>query len=79
MWQVFDQKIDWFSLENGDYITLLPNEQGVIQSQIFPGLWLQVMAMLAGDMTQVLTVLQAGLNSAAHQAFVERLAENRLP
>jgi Uma2 family endonuclease len=40
VWQVFDQKIDWFSLQNGDYISLLPDEDGAIRSQRFPGLWL---------------------------------------
>jgi len=24
VWQVFDQQIDWFSLQNADYMTLLP-------------------------------------------------------
>jgi len=38
----FDQRIDWFSLQNGDYMTLLPEEDGVIRSQVFPGLWLDV-------------------------------------
>jgi len=75
VWQVFDQKIDWFSLQDGDYVSLLPTQEGVIRSQIFPGLWLQVAAMLDGDMPQVLAVLQAGLNSAEHQAFVQRLAK----
>lgn len=78
VWQVFDQKIDWFSLQNGDYISLLLDENGMIRSQILPGLWLQVAAMLEGDMSQVLAVLQAGLNSTEHQAFVQRLAETRL-
>jgi len=75
VWQVFDQKIDWFSFQNGDYVSLLPTQEGVIRSQIFPGLWLQTAAMLDGGMSQVLAVLQAGLNSAEHQAFVQRLAE----
>ncbi len=75
VWQVFDQKIDWFSFQNGDYISLLADADGVIRSQIFPGLWLQIAAMLDGDMPQVLAVLQAGLNSAEHQAFVQQLAK----
>ncbi len=75
VWQVFDQKIDWFSFQNGDYVSLLPTQEGVIRSQIFPGLWLQVAAMLESDMSQVLAVLQAGLNSAEHQAFAQRLAK----
>ena len=75
VWQVFEQKIDWFSFQNGDYVSLLADEEGVIRSQIFPGLWLQIAAMLDGNMPQVLAVLQAGLSSAAHQAFVQQLAK----
>jgi len=33
VWQVFDQQIDWFSLQNADYMTLLPD--GVIRSKSF--------------------------------------------
>jgi len=33
----FDQRIDWFSLQNGDYMTLLPEEDGVICSKPFQG------------------------------------------
>jgi len=74
VWQVFDQRIDWFSLQNGDYVSLLPDENGVIHSQVFPGLWLQVNAMIEGDMPQVLSVLQTGLNSDEHQAFTRQLS-----
>jgi Uma2 family endonuclease len=73
VWQVFDQRIDWFSLQDGDYISLIPNEEGVICSQVFPGLWLDLAAMLAGDMQRVLAILQAGINAAEHQEFVEKL------
>lgn len=65
VWQVFDQKIDWFSWQNGDYVSLLPDQNGIIRSLIFPGLWLQVAAMLDGNMVQVIAVLQAGLNEVA--------------
>jgi len=36
VWQGFDQRIDWFSLQN-DYMTLLPEEDGVIRSKSFQG------------------------------------------
>jgi Uma2 family endonuclease len=75
VWQVFDQRIDWFSLQDGDYISLIPNEEGVICSQVFPGLWLDLAAMLAGDMQRVLAILQVGINSAEHQEFVQKLME----
>jgi len=73
VWQVFDQQIDWFSLQNADYMTLLPEEDGVIRSQNLSGLWLDIVAMLDGNMPQVLSVLQLGINSVEHQAFVQRL------
>lgn len=73
VWQIFDQKIDWFSLQDGDYISLQPNPEGVICSLVFPGLWLNVEFMLNGNMPQVLSTLQAGINSAEHQEFVDKL------
>jgi Uma2 family endonuclease len=75
VWQVFEQKIDWFSLQDGDYVSLMPNEQGVICSAIFPGLWLDIAAMLQGNMAQVLAVLQGGISSEEHQVFVQQLRE----
>ena len=77
VWQVFEEKIDWFRLDNGNYISLLPNDEGIICSQVFPGLCLDVSAMLQGEMQRVLAVLQAGINSAEHQAFVEELAARK--
>lgn len=73
VWQVFDQKLDWFSLQDDEYVSLLPDETGVINSQIFPGLRLSTSALLEGDMQQVLSVLQNGLSSAEHIEFVNRL------
>ncbi|MDJ1185293.1 Uma2 family endonuclease [Roseofilum casamattae] len=74
VWQIFEERIDWFHLDNGDYISLLPNADGVICSQVFPGLCLDVSAMRQGDMQRVLAVLQEGINSTEHQAFVQELA-----
>ncbi|MCU0548729.1 MAG: Uma2 family endonuclease [Leptolyngbya sp. Prado105] len=73
VWRVYDRAIDWFKLQDGDYVLLLVDEQGIIRSQTFPGLWLAVNAMLSSDMQAVLATLQQGLSSAEHQAFVQRL------
>jgi hypothetical protein len=73
VWQVLDGKLDWFILREGDYVSREPDETGVIQSEIFPGLWLAVASLLEGDMARVLAVAQEGLNSSEHAAFVERL------
>ncbi|MBW4478134.1 MAG: Uma2 family endonuclease [Tolypothrix brevis GSE-NOS-MK-07-07A] len=74
VWQILENKVDWFSLQNDEYVTLEADGNGVIKSRIFPGLWLDMAALLTGKMTKVLAVLQQGLNSTEHQAFVERLS-----
>ncbi len=72
VWQVSDGKLDWFMLENEDYISLIP-ENDMIKSRIFPGLWLAVSSLISGDMTQVMATLQMGLASAEHQTFKQQL------
>lgn len=62
VWRTLQRELDWFSLQDGAYIRLEP-EHGVVKSQIFPGLWLSVEAILSGSMTEVLNVLQSGLNA----------------
>ncbi|AUT04390.1 hypothetical protein CLI64_16635 [Nostoc sp. CENA543] len=73
VWQVFESTVSWFSLQDGEYVELTPNPDGIIQSQVFPGLWLDVSALVTGNMQQVLGVLQTGLNSGEHHKFVEEL------
>ncbi|MCC3455612.1 Uma2 family endonuclease [Microcoleus sp. PH2017_08_TRC_O_A] len=74
VWQVMNRRIDWFSLQEEEYISLLPDAAGIIRSHVFPGLWLAVSALLDGDMPSAMATLQAGLNSDAHQEFVQQLA-----
>lgn len=73
VWQVYEKTVSWFSLQDGEYLALTADEAGIIKSQVFPGLWLDVAALVAGDMPQVLAVLQQGLTSALHQQFVETI------
>jgi Uma2 family endonuclease len=73
VWQVYEKKLTWFSLQGGEYVPLLPDELGIIRSQVFPGLQLAVRALLAGNMGLVLKELQKGLATPAHKAFVKRL------
>ncbi len=75
VWQFYDQRLDWFRLPEGDYVSLQPDDAGIVRSEVFPGLWLAVPALLAGDLAQVLSVLQEGLATPEHGAFVERLRE----
>ena len=54
VWRVYDGAIDWFELKDGRYERLDPDEHGVIESHVFPGLRLAVDKMLAGDLAAVL-------------------------
>ena len=74
VWQIFENKLDWFSLQSGEYVPLQPDDNGVVRSLIFPGLWLFVPSLLAGEMVKVIALLQLGLNSPEHAQFIELLA-----
>jgi len=69
-----DRRIDWFSLQEEEYISLVPDAAGIIRSRVFTGLWLAVSALLEGDMSSAIATLQTGLNSDAHQEFIQQLA-----
>ena len=73
VWRVEDEAIDWFALRDGRYEPLAVGEDGVIRSEVFPGLWLDAAAMLRGDLATVLAALQRGTATAEHAAFAERL------
>jgi Uma2 family endonuclease len=74
VWQMFENRLDWFVLQDEVYVNLAPDADGIIRSRQFPGLWLALDGLLAGDMVSVLAVLQQGLNSSEHEGFVKRLA-----
>ncbi|MEN9240105.1 MAG: Uma2 family endonuclease [Thermostichales cyanobacterium SZTDM-1c_bins_54] len=61
VWRTLEGELDWFSLQADDYVPLPRDGEGIVRSQIFPGLWLTVPALLAGDLAEVLRVLQKGL------------------
>ncbi|QKQ73229.1 hypothetical protein [Nostoc sp. TCL240-02] len=59
-------------VQQGEYVSLEVDADEIIKSQVFPGLWLSISNLLAGNMQQVLSVLQLGLNSPEHQIFVQQ-------
>jgi len=71
VWRVYDNEFDWFRLTAGKYIKKQPDEQGIIKSEIYPGLWLDVNSLLAGNFKKVLEVLQEGIATEEHQKFGE--------
>src|SRR5205807_9474009 len=76
VWRVLDSAIDWFVLAGGAYERLTPAEDGLYKSRVFPGLWLDAEALLAGDLARVLNRLQTGIASREHAEFLTRLNPN---
>jgi Uma2 family endonuclease len=73
VWRVLDQQFDWFVLRADQFQPQAPDAEGLLRSEAFPGLWLDAAALLRGEMPRVLAVLQQGLASPEHEAFVARL------
>ncbi|MBK1986973.1 Uma2 family endonuclease [Sphaerospermopsis aphanizomenoides BCCUSP55] len=63
VWRTFECEIDWFVLEDSKYVEMKPDAEGIIRSLEFAGLWLNVKALLAGDIQQVLKTLNEGMIS----------------
>jgi Uma2 family endonuclease len=74
IWRVYDVKLDWLRLNNGEYLPLESNQDNILCSQVFPGLWLDKNSLLTGNLAQVLSILQQGIASQAHQDFCQSLA-----
>lgn len=77
VWRVYDEAIDWFVMRDGYFAPLVPDTQGILKSETFPGLWLDVAAMLQRDLEKVLVVLNQGLASPEHVAFIASLNAKR--
>jgi len=73
VWRVKDEEIDWLTQRAGNFERLPVDSAGIIRSEVFPGLWLDVAALVSGDMPRVFEVLDQGLASPEHEAFVRRL------
>ena len=69
----YEQRIVWHARVAGKYVRLQPGDDGVLRSQVFPGLWLHAEKLWANDVSGLLSALQEGLRSPEHAEFVARL------
>ncbi len=76
VWRVDDNEIDWFRLKEEKYIKLEADKKGIIKSEIYPGLWLDVTALLNGDLVKVLDVLKQGIDTPDHENFCQKISIN---
>jgi hypothetical protein len=68
-----DRAIEWLVLDGGEYRPLARDAAGLIRSEVFPGLWLDVPAFVRNDMLHVIAVLQRGRQSPEYFRFVADL------
>jgi Uma2 family endonuclease len=87
VWRTLDHAIDWWALDDraggrrgqrgqrdGDrYRSLSIDAGGLVQSQVLPGLVLDIGAMLDGEVEHAMDRQRSGLDSSAHRMFVARL------
>jgi Uma2 family endonuclease len=76
VWRVMDGEIDWFVLRDGIYEKLQQTASGILQSIVFPGLWLNPAALLKGDMLSVAKTVEQGVATPEHAEFVKSLQAN---
>ena len=78
-WLVEDRSIEWFVLRGGRFERLAPGEGGIYRSEVFPGLWLDPLALVQGDMESVMHAAQQGLATPQHAEFAARLRDAARP
>jgi hypothetical protein len=67
----------WHVLRDRRLVAVPPDADGLYRSTVFPGLWLDPGALLARDGRRLRAVLDRGLATPEHAAFVARLAAAR--
>jgi hypothetical protein len=73
VWRVLEREVDWFALRDGQDERIPTDAEGRLRSEVFPRLWLDLAALIRGDLATVLAVVQQGLTSPEHGAFITRL------
>jgi Uma2 family endonuclease len=68
----------WRILVDGDYKHLAAGDDGVLRSPAFPGLWLNPEHVWLADSIPMIELLQQGIASSEHAAFVQSLRGKNL-
>jgi hypothetical protein len=67
----------WHVLREGRLVTVPPDGDGLYRSRNFPGLWLDPAALVVRDTRRLRMVLDQGLATPEHAAFVAKLSAAR--
>lgn len=76
---VREESVVWFAREGrgGGFVEIQPGADGVIRSGVFPGLWMDPKGLFERPPRKLFTVLNKGLASPEHAAFVAELKARR--
>ena len=66
------RSIKWFNLQQDDELSI--DDNGVLRSIAFPGLWIDTPALLDRNPDRLMKTLQRGIASREHHEFVAQLA-----
>ena len=72
---VESRELFWFHFP--DDTRLSPDRKGVLRSKVFPGLWVHAQALLDLDSAKLREVIDLGIASRPHAAFVRKLERQR--
>jgi Uma2 family endonuclease len=67
------KRIFWFVNRAGRFEEKRPDADGILRSEVLPGLWLDPQALLQLNGKQLLAVLRDGVSTPEHAAFVQQL------
>jgi Uma2 family endonuclease len=67
--------VRWHYRVGGRLVEVAPDDDGIYRSMVFPGLWLDPIALLEGDMPRLREVVDLGVATVTHAEFVRKLAE----
>jgi Uma2 family endonuclease len=70
-------EVIWHVLQQGRLVGVSPDADGLYRSRVFPGLWLDLKALLTDDTRRLRAVVDLGVATPEHAAFIARLAAAR--
>ncbi len=78
VYRVFDRQVDWFCRHDDQFERIEPDDDGIMRSRVFPGLWLDPAPLLRGDLAALFAAVAAGLATPEHARFVAQLQSARI-
>jgi Uma2 family endonuclease len=73
VWRTLDGEFDWFVLALGRYHRQ-ELVDGIIKSQVFPGLWINTVALLQKNVPVLYATLEQGMEMPAYRDFASQIA-----